>query len=215
MTRHHPPQTTRQTTRHTTRRTTPTRPAGPSHPPGGPTGDPASRTRERCAAVLRHPRSRARLTPDWRPPAVRLTHEGLPVTVTAARRQVSSAMWESLTGSTAAADEALFVVTLTGEVTVPAAGTGRARRPTGRSSAVRTAGPFITSLFRRLTSGSPRTELLTDHRRGARGTVHRWTYTALVRERDLGGPAAPVGAPAEVPSGPACGGTAGRPRHAA
>ncbi|MEL4153067.1 hypothetical protein MTQ22_07085 [Corynebacterium bovis] len=124
-------------------------------------------------------------------------------------------MWASLTGTTAPADEALFLVTLTGEVTAPAAGTGRTRRPSGRSSAVRTAGPFITSLFRRLTAGSPRTELLTDHRPGDRGTVHRWTYTALVRERDLGGPAAPAGTRAEASSGRACGGTGGRPRRAA
>lgn len=75
----------------------------------------ATQAAERCAGVLRHPRSRIKGTPGWRAPSLLIPLPSGPVEVLLARHRVSPRIWRTLTGtdadSTPPADELHLVTT--------------------------------------------------------------------------------------------------------
>jgi hypothetical protein len=86
----------------------------------------AAQAAERCAGVLRHPRSRIQGTPGWRAPSLHIPLPSGPVEVLLARHRVSPRIWRTLTGadadSTPPADELQLVTTTAlAPATVPAA----------------------------------------------------------------------------------------------
>lgn len=58
-----------------------------------------SRAAERCATVLRHPRSRIRVSPGWTAPSLRIALPSGPAQVFMSRHRVSTTMWRRLTGA--------------------------------------------------------------------------------------------------------------------
>ncbi|MCJ7859315.1 hypothetical protein [Corynebacterium kalidii] len=75
----------------------------------------ATQAAERCAGVLRHPRSRIQGTPGWRAPSLLIPLPSGPVEVLLARHRVSPRIWRTLTGADAdsapPADELHLVTT--------------------------------------------------------------------------------------------------------
>ena len=67
-----------------------------------------------AAAMLRHPRSRIRITPGWRAPSLELSVGGEKLVVHVSRRRISPLMWERLAHTPPPEDD-LFLVTLTAE----------------------------------------------------------------------------------------------------
>lgn len=58
-----------------------------------------ARAAERCATVLRHPRSRIRVSPGWTAPSLRIALPSGPAKVFMSRHRVSTTMWRRLTGA--------------------------------------------------------------------------------------------------------------------
>lgn len=56
-----------------------------------------ARAAERCATVLRHPRSRIRVSPGWKAPSLRIALPSGPAQVFMSRHRVSTTMWRRLT----------------------------------------------------------------------------------------------------------------------
>lgn len=57
------------------------------------------RAADRCAGVLRHPRSRIQVTPGWQAPSLQIALPTGPAQVFLSRHRVSPVMWRRLTGS--------------------------------------------------------------------------------------------------------------------
>ncbi|WP_145941550.1 hypothetical protein [Corynebacterium glyciniphilum] len=57
------------------------------------------RAADRCAGVLRHPRSRIQVTPGWQAPSLQVALPTGPAQVFLSRHRVSPVMWRRLTGS--------------------------------------------------------------------------------------------------------------------
>lgn len=100
------------------------------------------RAADRCAGVLRHPRSRIQVTPGWRAPSLQVPLPSGPVEVFLSHHRVSPAMWRRLTGAGADDDPPaaeLHLVTTTALAPSHASGGG-----------VRNMTADVHSLFRRI-----------------------------------------------------------------
>ena len=71
---------------------------------------------EQLKTVLRHPRSRIRISPGWRAPSISVHLKSAEAMVFASKHRISTVMWEKITGSPAPEQEALFLVTLSAMV---------------------------------------------------------------------------------------------------
>lgn len=67
-------------------------------------------------ALLRHPRSRIRITPGWRAPSLTASLRSADALIHASRHRVTSVMWHKLTGQSAPENQPLFLVTLSATV---------------------------------------------------------------------------------------------------
>jgi hypothetical protein len=101
-----------------------------------------SRAADRCAGVLRHPRSRIQVAPGWQAPSLQIALPTGPAQVFLSRHRVSPAMWRRLTGYDAPDSRSAPVchlVTLTALVT-----------PSEISGSERNMTVDVHSLFRRI-----------------------------------------------------------------
>ncbi|QNH96301.1 hypothetical protein [Corynebacterium anserum] len=74
------------------------------------------RNAEQIKALLRHPRSRIRIAPNWKAPHVIVNMRSAQARIHASRHRVSPIMWEKLIGTPAPTDAPLFLVTLSAMV---------------------------------------------------------------------------------------------------
>ena len=123
---------------------------------------------ERISGLLRHPRSRIRITPGWRAPSITASLRTVTTLVHASRHRVSPAMWKKLIGTPAPADEALFLVTLSAMADADSL-----------IGSVRDATIDIHSLFRSVANQAAWIQ------QDRQGEDLVWTWHCLMTQRDL------------------------------
>lgn len=125
------------------------------------------RNGERIKAILRHPRSRIRITPGWKAPHITVTMRSATARIHASRHRVSPVMWEKLIGTPAPADTPLFLVTLSALVD-----------ESSLHGPVRNATVDIHSLFRSVVGDAW-------VQRDSEGESLTWTWHALLTQEQL------------------------------
>lgn len=133
------------------------------------------RNDERIKALLRHPRSRIRITPGWRAPSLTVALRSATALVHASRHRVSPVMWEKLLDTAPPKDEPLFLVTISAMVD-----------PESLTGSVRDTTIDIHSLFRSIAGNAAWIQ------REREGEDLVWTWHCLMTQDEL--EAAPLSA---------------------
>lgn len=122
---------------------------------------------ERMKVLLRHPRSRIRITPGWRAPYISVQLNSADALVHVSRHRVTPVLWEKLTGHEAPREQPMFLVTLSASV--------EADSVSGSLSSVTSE---LHSLFRTVTGDNwTQREIL--------GDKLTWTWHCLMTQGDL------------------------------
>lgn len=122
---------------------------------------------EQMKALLRHPRSRIRITPGWRAPYISAELNSADALVHVSRHRVTPVLWEKLNGVEAPSEQPMFLVTLSATVDADSV-----------SGSLASVTSEIHSLFRAVT-GESWTQ------REHVGDNLTWTWHSLMTQRDL------------------------------
>lgn len=123
----------------------------------------------RMKAMLRHPRSRIRITPGWSAPSLHVSLASADALIHVSKHRVTPVMWEKLTGRSAPQDQPIYLVTLSAAVDEESI-----------SGSLSSVTADIHSLFRTV-AGSEWTQ------KDRVGENLTWTWHCLVTQSDLEG----------------------------